>query len=146
MQRPFTQSRHLPRIRNEAHELLVLEIDLTHDPVQNSLAGAVSRTWIRALLHAADAAQRTADSHKRGLGAFLEQRVNRLVEVDGPVAIDLDVLLQHGDRQPVHGREVLADAGVGDYHIQVVNAMLLLESLNGSRRVGGRLRVYLHHD
>lgn len=121
-------------------------MDLAHDPVQNGLAGAIRRTRVRALLHAADATQRTADSHKRGILALLEQRVDRLIEVDRPVAIDLDVLAQHGDGHPVHGREILTDAGVGDYYVQVVNAVFPLEGLYGSGRVSGRLRVDLHHD
>lgn len=119
---------------------------LAHNPVQDGLAGAVRRTRVRALLHAADAAQRTADSHKRGLLAFLNQRVGGLVEVDWPVAIDLDVLAQHGDGYPVHGREILTDAGVGDYYVQVVNAVLPLQGLDGSGRVGGRLRIDLDYD
>ncbi len=64
---------HLPWIDDQGDQLWVLKMDLSDDPMLNGLAGSICRGRIRALVHAADTAQRASDPHELGSLALLQE-------------------------------------------------------------------------
>lgn len=92
---------------------------LPHKPMHNRLATPIRRHGKRPHVHAAHTPHRAPDAHKLGsLAGLLQQRQRRLEQVQGPEAVDGDVLLHHGRVAGGEGGEVVADARVGDDQVQ----------------------------
>lgn len=98
------------------------------------------------MLHATDAPDRTAESYKLGFLALLQKCIDCLIEINWPVSIHLNMLLQDRDGHPVHRGEVLADTGIGDDHVQMFNAVFPLKGLESSCWISGGLGINLDSD
>lgn len=140
----------IPRVKGKRDNILVLEMDLTHEPIQCCFADSIRCHWIRALLHATDATDRRAHAHvlTRSVGSFLEQRQSSLEEQKGADGVDIEVLLQIRGFDACGGAEGLrqGDTGVGNDNVEVGDVVLVLELLDYSGWVVGRGAVELNDD
>ena len=72
---------HLPWIDDQGHQLRVLKVDLSDDPMLNGLAGSICCGGIRALVHTANTAQWASDPDELGSLALLQEWERGLEEV-----------------------------------------------------------------
>lgn len=101
----------------------MFEMNLAYEPMQDRLARAVSGARVRPLVHAANASQFTADSHKHRPRTLTQERERRLEEVQRTKAVHLNVLADCGDRDLSHRRVVCVDTCIGDENVNMVDAM-----------------------
>ena len=73
-------STNLLWIDDQGHQLLVLKMDFVDDPMLDGLAGAICRGRKRALVLAANTAQRASDPHEFGSLALLQKGKRGLEE------------------------------------------------------------------
>ncbi len=71
----------LPWINDQRHQLRVLIMYLSDDPMLNGLAGSICCGGIRALVHTANTAQWASDPHELGSLALLQEWERGLEEV-----------------------------------------------------------------
>ena len=72
---------NLPWIDDQGHQLRVLIMDLSDDPMLNGLAGSICCGGIRALVHTANTAQWASNPHELGSLALLQEWDRGLEEV-----------------------------------------------------------------
>ena len=135
---------NVPWIDDQGHQVRVLEMDLSHEPMLNGLAGSICRGRIRALFLAANTAQRASDPHELGSLALLQEWECGLEEIQWSQSIHLDMFLDDGRVDGCDRGEVIADARVGDDEVESVDT-LALDLAHGIGRVGCRFAVNLHH-
>ena len=114
-------------MESNGDEILVLDVNATENEVESSLGGAVGADGPRNVLGTGDGGDTRRDDSKLGLLRSLQQRQDSLEEPDGAVDVDVDVLdqvggLGHGDFK--EGLR-LEDAGIGDDHVKVSDALVL---------------------
>lgn len=123
----------------------MLKVDFAHDPVEDGLAGSIGRHGVGALVHASDASHRASDADELGTLGVLQQRKNAMEEEQGCVAINDNMFLEDGGVDGGDGAPVVADTGVGDDEVKLVNA-LGLNGLDGCGGVSLALAVNLDND
>lgn len=143
---PETTGRHdLPGIHDQADNLGVFKVDFADNPVEDGLAAPVGRHGVWAEVHTSDASHGASDTDELGTLGLLQQRKDGLEEEQGCEAIDDDVLLEHLGVDGGDGFPVVADAGVGDDEIKLIDA-LRLDGFDGCGGVGLALVVDLDDD
>ncbi len=111
----------------------MLEMHLPHNPMEDRLARPIRRHRIRTHVHAADTAHGAPDADElRALFALLHEGKGGLEEVEGPEAIDSDVLLHDLRVAGGEGGEVVADAGVGDDEVEAGDALRFDDGYGGA--------------
>ena len=117
----------LPWVESDGDEILVLDVNATEDEVEGGLGSAVGADGPRNVLGAGDGSDTRRDDGEFGLLRSLQQWQNSLEEPDWTVDVDIDVLDQVGGLGHGNLKEGLRleDAGIGDDHVEVGDALVL---------------------
>lgn len=120
-------------MQGQGGNVAILKVNLPREEVGGGLAGGVGGVGVGDILEAANGADDAADDDKLGLGRLLKQREGRLEQSHGPHRVDVEVLLDVGERHLGDGLVGVGGkgAGVGDDDVDGADALVVLGLLDG---------------